>query len=118
MTSRIEIEPKLFQIRMYGEGKADNYIGSCQVFTYGDRAFLFSITGEEEGIYKALPLACEEIFALGVRTLEGYVTDAHVRLFRRALLGKGFEIAVASRGIMAGREMPWVVVEKVARLAE
>lgn len=107
----VEIEPKLFQIRAY-KGKADNYIASCQVFKYGDRGFVYSIMGALPDVYESLNFFCEKIFSLGIVTLEGYVTESHVRLFKRALRGSGMSILTEHSGMMADREMPWIVIKR------
>ncbi len=105
--ARVEVDPTQYRVRLY-LGKKDNYDLSCQVFVYGDRGFVYSITGSS-GAYAHLNDLLSEVFKeTKVKTLEGYVTDAHVRLFKRSI----FDISVPCRGMMAGREMPWVVVRE------
>ncbi len=104
---RVEVEPTQYRVRLY-LSKGDNYDLSCQIFIYGDRGFVYSITGSP-GVYREINTWLGAMFEeTGVKTLEGYVTDAHVRLFKRST----FDVSVPCRGIMAGREMPWIVVRK------
>ena len=105
---RVEVEPTQYRVRLYLHQGA-NYDLSCQISVYGDRGFVSSITGSSPGVYRAINIWLQAMFdETGVKTLEGYMTDAHVRLFKRS----DFNISVPHRGVMAGREMPWLVVKE------
>ena len=104
---RIDVEPAQYRVRLYLE-PGDSYDLSCQIFVYGDRGFVHSVIGSP-GVYRELDSWVRAMFKeTGVKTLEGYMTDAHVRLFERS----AFDVSVPRRGMMAGREMPWIVVRE------
>ena len=110
---RVEVEPTQYRVRMY-LGHSNNYDLSCQIFVYGDRGFVYSITGTSPGVYREINSWLSAMFEeTGVETLEGYVTDAHVKLFKRS----DFDVSVPCRGIMAKREMPWIVVREKDRVS-
>lgn len=103
-----EVEPTQFVVRVYDERHPDNYIAHALIRTYGDRGLMSSIVGAR--FYEALAANVPDLMRqAGVRTLEGYMTDAHARLLRVALR-RTSDVAIACRGICAGRDMPWVVV--------
>ena len=105
---RVEVEPTQYRVRLY-LGPGNNYDLSCQIFVYGDRAFVYSITGSSPGVYREINSWIAAMFKeTGVTSLEGYVTDAHLRLFKRS----AFDVSVPCRGMMAGREMPWIVIRE------
>ncbi len=103
---RVEVEPTQYRVRMY-LGPGDNYDLSCQLFVYGDHGFVYSIIGSSPGAYREINSLIAAMFKeTGVVSLECYVTDAHLRLLKRS----AFDVSTPRRGMMAGREMPWVVI--------
>ena len=86
-----------------------NYSVGFPVFVHGDRGIPFLINGP--GFYRVMKEHGAELMKeLGVKSLEGYVTDAHAELMRQALKGVA-EITDRGRGTMAGLDMVWIVVE-------
>ena len=105
-----EIAPRQVSVMLYDEDPV-NYAASCQVFIYGDRGFMYSITGNR-GFYRLWqnPVATKDLFKqLNVRTLEGYVSIAHARLMR-AILKNFCLVRFVHEGIMADRPLFWVEV--------
>jgi len=101
----VEIDPRQYSVRVYENEGDINYTASCQVFVYGDVGLMYSINGRD--FYRAFSQGIEKLREKGLKTLEGYVSDAHVKLLKRVLKER---VSVPKRGMMAGREMPWVVV--------
>ena len=109
MPSRFVVEPRQFSVMVYSDGTV-NYDASCNVFKYGDRGFMYSMSGpkfylpwREEGVLQSL------FDKLGVRTLEGYVTPHHARLLKMVLRPVG-NVEVTEKGKMSGHDMVWAVV--------
>jgi len=107
--ARFIVVPRQFSVMVYGDDSV-NYDASCNVFRYGDRGFMYSITGwkfyeawRKQGALRSL------LAQLDVKSLEGYVTAAHARLMRVALRHVG-RVEVTGEGEMAGHTMVWVVV--------
>jgi len=103
----IEAEPRIYSFRIHDE--RDKVESGCQVFKYGDRGFMYSISGRE--FYAAAGEILDRAASLGLDTLEGYVLPSHVKLLTRVL---GRRVSVAHDGMMAGRKMQWVVVRVVS----
>lgn len=98
------------------EGDDTHSCASCTITLHGDVGVMESIQGEKfyaamgaDGWYREL------IAHLGVKTLEGYATEAHFRLLRIALRHMA-SVEIKHRGMMAGREMVWLVVKPKSKL--
>ena len=86
-----------------------NYVASCVLMKYGDRAFTQAITGSHFYSYLRQPnkllTICDE---LGVKSFEGYVTPKHARacqIFFRDVA----KVECQSVGTMNNTKMVWVV---------
>jgi len=107
---KFEIEPNQYVIRVYDDEHPDNYVASALIRVYGDRGWMSSIIGPR--FYELLRDHLNEILdQVGVRTLEGYVTESHARLMRMMCRGHA-EFSISHRGMCAGRRMPWVIFSK------
>lgn len=107
---RLEASPRHYSLRIYAEHPTD-YVASCQVLRYGDRAIMYSIIGS--GFYAAAGLILEWAADQGFRMLEGYVSPAHARLLRRiAAQTFGWTLHVQGSGRFDGHELTWVILER------
>jgi hypothetical protein len=110
---KFEIEPNQYVIRVYDDEHPDNYVASALIRVYGDRGWMSSIIGPH--FYELLRDHLNEILdKVGVRTLEGYVTESHARLMRMMCRGHA-TFQVAGEGRNAGRQMVWVIFSKEHR---
>lgn len=104
----VEIRPKQFTVRHY-KGHPENWRSSALIDTYGDVGWISLISGHD--ILNVLRDRTFEAFnAVGIRTLEGYVTDSSARLMRMTFRGGHRNFEVKHRGMCADREMPWVAL--------
>lgn len=108
MKNSIALDHRVVTIRVYGHN-ADNPEAVAQLSLYGDRGYLWSIKGEQ--FWKRAEQIAEKVLALGVESLEGYVTPPHARLGRIALSKLGFQYSVGPKKFVIpyGREMCWCV---------
>lgn len=107
---RVEYEANQFVVRVY-DSHPDNYSSSATIRKYGDVGWMSQIIGK--GFYEAArePGVLKKLMDdVGVKTLEGYLTDVHARAMRMALK-RIAEVSIRHRGICGGREMSWVVVK-------
>jgi hypothetical protein len=103
-----EIRPTQYALRVY-KGHSDNYPASAVIQTYGDKAWMSMISNP--GFYRALRNHVPDILdAVGVRSLEGYVTPAHARLMRMMFKHRASFAMDDECGTCADRDMPWVTI--------
>lgn len=115
--SHFEVLPREYSIMVYGQHPSD-YIASCQIMVCGDRGVIHSATGAGWYRHWAQPGAVDRLLAAtGVKTLEGYATEAHARLMRHALRHVA-QVSIGAIGKMAGRTMVYVTVESKIAQAE
>ncbi len=105
---RYEVIPRQYSVIILDDDSQVNYRASCQVFVYGDVGMIYAFSGEDFYTHFA-EFGRRVMQECGVRSLEGYVSDAHARLMRYQLR-RWANVEVTHRGIMAGHEMPWVRV--------
>ena len=105
---RYEILDRQKSVIIFDNDEGLNYAASCQVFTYGDRGFMYNLNGVRFYRLWDTPEAVRLFFSdLGIVSLEGYVGDAHARLLRTTLRGVA-NIEFTGRGCMNGHSMEWV----------
>ena len=110
---RYEIEPTQFVLRVYDDKSQDNYVASALIRTYGDRAYMSSISSPR--LFDAMPQHFDDLMErLGLVTLEGYMTKAMARAVRMASRGWAL-FTVTHTGMCAGRQMEWVVIGRLPR---
>lgn len=98
--------PLGLSVRVYDYRGGTDPSATAQVKLVGRRALIYSVQGK--AFYTAIHEFAAEALKWRVDTLEGYATEAHARLLRR-VFGRD-RVEIESRGTMAGRPMPWVVV--------
>ena len=105
---RYEILDRQKSVIVFDNDEGLNYAASCQVFTYGDRGFLYNLNGVRFYRVWSTPEAARQFFLdLGVVSLEGYVGGAHARLLRTSLKDVA-NVEFTGRGHMSGHPMEWV----------
>lgn len=98
-------------LRVYEKEGDEAYISSVQVFQYGDKAFLYALSGS--GFYSSPALVLDRLLEQGFRTMEFYAGEAHARLLRRVLAREGrMEAVVGEEGILDGHRLFWITVRR------
>lgn len=98
-------------LRVYEKEGDEAYTSSVQVFRYGDKAFLYALSGP--GFYAALPEVLNQLLGQGFRTMEFYAGEAHARLLRRVLAREGrMEATVGEEGLLDGHRLFWITVRR------
>jgi hypothetical protein len=115
---RYEVEPITWAVRMYEDGRPDDYIATALIRKYGDRGWMSQISSPRLFDSLAIPGRFNELLdQLGIVCLEGYMSEPMARALRIKSHGWA-EYYVARRGLCAGRTMPWVVLAKLDNLEE
>ena len=95
-----------WSIRVYETLEDIDYIASAIIrLGFESRGIIGVINGK--GFYKATDKIIDLCKTKGLKTLEGYVSDAHARLLKRMFKDR---VTIKHYGIMADTEMPWVIV--------
>ena len=107
---RIEITPKDFQVRLYGDDP-DNYLASFSFFKEADTAILYGLSGK--GFYAAiLPHIGELMVKAQVQFVEATVLEWHAVLMEQKL--KDVMRVERVRPVEnAGRPMVWVRLSRI-----
>lgn len=109
----VEITPRQFSIRVYDDHNDTNYVASAQLFSYGDRCFLYAIHGKD--FYKATIEILHALEEMGIKQIDGYASPAHARLCRMMLKKAGVSWTVEEDGAgkMFGHDLIWMRLKNV-----
>ena len=106
---RYEWEPKHIQFRVYDDDEPDHYKALCQIYQYGDRAFVDSMLGDDllVGLAESLPKLKEEY---GFSSLEGYTLNDIGRACSILARHYGMNVDFGRKITHGGREFIWLVI--------
>ena len=109
---RYEIEPNQYVIRLYeDDSHPENYYASALIRTYGDIAFVSSISSPRFFQF-AINQLDEVLTAIKAESLQGYMSKAMARACRMGCKGKA-KYQEGFTGECSGREMPWISVSRL-----
>lgn len=116
--SKSRVITRLVSFVFYPLDDPDHYTeGGCEVFLYGDRGFMFAISGR--GFFKEFVPSCFNFMnSLGLRTLEGYMSRTNARSVRMIFSNNpDFSVTVDPPREIEGHKVQWVTVELLSREA-
>ena len=114
--SKSRVITRLVSFVFYPLDDPDHYTeGGCEVFLYGDRGFMFAISGR--GFFKSFVPSCESFMnSNGLRTLEGYMSRTNARSVRLIFSNNpDFKVTLDSPREIDGHIVQWVTVELLKR---
>lgn len=106
----VEVGDRQYSLRVYEEPGQEQYIASCQVLRYGDRAFLYGLNGS--GFYRAILETTAALAAKDIHRIECYVSRAHARLLMRVLKQTDWTLERGEEGVLDGHRLVWVCLHR------
>lgn len=98
--------PYGWSVRVYEDESDSEPVARCEVHAVGRRGIVYSIHGS--GFYTAFESFLQQARDLGLETVEGYVSRAHMRLLQRLYGDRVTHTHVGETDL--GTRWPWVVV--------
>lgn len=96
-----------WSVRVHEDETDSEPVASCQARLVGDRGLIYGIQGS--GFYQAFDEFMQKARELGMKTVEGYVSRAHVRLLTRQFGADRVRVTHVGEPT-EGFRWPWVVV--------